>query len=113
MTNIFAAMPSTSPSLLNSMAGDTTELANPVMGTIVPAPAWRASFSYRCRQVSSAPRKIIVIEVAAAASAVSSPRPSQKRRTASPSVQIAPPDRNAFRQSFHSGEGGLFCASSC
>ena len=106
-------MPSTRPSLLNSIAGDTIELANPVIGTIVPAPACLASFSYRCRQVSSAPRNTIVIDVAAAASAVSSPRACQKLLTPSPTVQIAPPNRNALRQSFHSGEGGLFCASSC
>ena len=31
--------------------------AKPVIGTIVPAPAYFASFSYKCRQVSRAPRK--------------------------------------------------------
>ena len=41
--NIFAAMPVTKPSLRKSMAGDTTALANPVMGTSVPAPPNRAS----------------------------------------------------------------------
>ena len=92
------------------LAGD---LLNPVIGTIVPAPACLASFSYRCRQVSSAPRNTIVIEVAAAASVVSSPRPCQKLLTASPTVQIAPPNRKALRQSFHSGESGLFCSSIC
>ena len=39
MVNIFAATPKTNPSFLNSMAGDTTALANPVIGTTVPAPA--------------------------------------------------------------------------
>ena len=39
MVNIFAAIPVTNPSLLNSMAGATTEFANPVTGTSVPAPA--------------------------------------------------------------------------
>ena len=53
----------------------------------------------------------MVIEVAAAASVVSSPRHCQKLLTASPTVQIAPPNRNAFRQSSGSGEGGLFCSS--
>ena len=41
-TNIFDAMPVMSPSLLKSMAGETTEFAKPVMGTSVPAPAKRA-----------------------------------------------------------------------
>ena len=41
---IFAPTPVTQPSALNSIAGLTTELANPVMGTSVPAPALAASF---------------------------------------------------------------------
>ena len=41
-TNIFDAMPVMKPSLLKSMAGETTELAKPVIGTSVPAPAKRA-----------------------------------------------------------------------
>ena len=81
--------------------------------TIVPAPACLASFSYQCRQVSSAPKNTMVIAVAAAASAVSSPRNCQKLLTPSPTVQIAPPNKNAFRQSFHSGERGHLRASSC
>ena len=36
--DIFAAMPVIKPSLLKSMAGETTALAKPVMGTRVPAP---------------------------------------------------------------------------
>jgi hypothetical protein len=35
---IFAAVPKMKPSLLNSIAGETTEFANPVIGTTVPAP---------------------------------------------------------------------------
>ena len=38
--------------------------AKPVIGTIVPAPAYFASFSYKCRQVSRAPRNTIVMAVA-------------------------------------------------
>ena len=41
--NIFTAVPVMMPSARKSMAGETTELAKPVMGTSVPAPAWRAS----------------------------------------------------------------------
>ena len=43
--NIFAPTPITKPSVLNSRAGDTTELAKPVIGTIVPAPACLAILS--------------------------------------------------------------------
>ncbi len=39
IVNIFAAMPRTYPSLLNSIAGETIAFAKPVIGTIVPAPA--------------------------------------------------------------------------
>ena len=37
--NIFAARPVMRPSVLNSSAGEQTLLANPVMGTMEPAPA--------------------------------------------------------------------------
>ena len=37
-TNIFDAIPVMKPSLLKSMAGETTELAKPVIGTSVPGP---------------------------------------------------------------------------
>ena len=46
MLKIFAPTPVIHPSGLNSIAGLTTELANPVMGTSVPAPARAASFWY-------------------------------------------------------------------
>ena len=43
--NIFADIPKTIPSFLNSIAGETTEFAKPVMGTMVPAPQYFPSFS--------------------------------------------------------------------
>ena len=113
ITNSFAPRPRISPSLLNSIAGETMAFAKPVIGTIVPAPAYFASFSYKCRQVSRAPRNTIVMAVAAAVSSVSSPRESHSCRTPSPAVQIAPPMRNASKQSRHSGEFGLLRSSSC
>ena len=67
IVNIFAAIPSTKPSLLNSMAGDTIEFAKPVIGTIVPAPANFASLLYTSSPVRSAPINISVMLVAAAA----------------------------------------------
>ena len=39
IVNIFAAVPVMKPSVLNSSAGAATELAKPVIGTSVPAPA--------------------------------------------------------------------------
>ena len=41
--NILTAVPVISPSARKSMAGEATALAKPVMGTSVPAPAYRAS----------------------------------------------------------------------
>ena len=43
--NIFAPIPVTWPSLLNSIAGATMEFAKPVIGTSVPAPACLAILS--------------------------------------------------------------------
>ena len=63
MVNIFAPTPSTIPSGLASRAGETTELAKPVIGTIVPAPANFASFGYISSPVSSAPKNIRIIDV--------------------------------------------------
>ena len=71
MVNIFAPTPSMNPSVLDSIAGDTTALANPVIGTSVPAPARLAIFSYSPRPVSSALRKISHIEVHAPADSFS------------------------------------------
>ena len=39
MIKIFAPSPVTKPSVLNSMAGETTEFAKPVIGIKEPAPA--------------------------------------------------------------------------
>src|SRR5699024_10454723 len=58
MIKILAPTPVTQPSALNSMAGLTTELANPVMGTSVPAPALAPSFWYQPAAVAAADRKI-------------------------------------------------------
>ena len=55
------------PSALNSSAGETMELANPVMGTSVPAPAYLAMLSYRPRVVSNAERKIRLMDTQARA----------------------------------------------
>ena len=70
---ILAPTPKIYPSVLNSKAGDTTEFANPVMGTSVPAPACFAIFSYIPSPVSKALITISVIETKADASFFVSP----------------------------------------
>lgn len=62
--NKFAPTPVTYPSFLNSIAGDTIEFANPVIGIIDPAPALFPIRSYTPKPVRNAPRKINVIDVA-------------------------------------------------
>ncbi len=61
-------MPVIRPSARKSMAGDTTALAKPVMGTRVPAPPNRASLLYRFSPVNRADRNTRLMEVAEAAS---------------------------------------------
>jgi hypothetical protein len=55
------------------MAGEATALAKPVMGTSVPAPAYRASRWYSPSAVSSTDRNTSVTEVAVAAVCCVSP----------------------------------------
>ena len=62
MVNIFAATPKIKPSFLNSIAGDTTAFANPVIGTTVPAPPNLAILQYIPVPVKNAPRKTIIID---------------------------------------------------
>ena len=75
--NILAAMPVIRPSLLKSMAGETTALEKPVMGTRGPAPPKRASLLERFRPVSSADRNTREQEVAVPAASWSSPADDQ------------------------------------
>ena len=58
MTNIFAAVPAISPSVLYSSAGAATALAKPVIGTSVPAPPSLASLSYWPSPVSRIQKKL-------------------------------------------------------
>ena len=62
MVNILHPIPNTSPSVLYSMAGAATELANPVIGTNVPAPAYFANFEYNPNPVANALKKIKYLE---------------------------------------------------
>ena len=65
--NIFAPTPSTYPSERESIAGEATAFANPVIGRSVPAPACFAIPSYIPTPVKSTDKNISVIEVSAAA----------------------------------------------
>ena len=73
MVKIFAPTPSISPSDFDSIADDTTALANPVIGTSVPAPACFASFSYSPSPVKSALRNTSIIDAHAPAASFSAP----------------------------------------
>lgn len=106
MVNIFADIPRINPSLLNSIAGDTMEFANPVIGTIVPAPANFAILSYTLRPVRSAPKKIIVILTALEVSVLSRPIKRYMSENACPIVQISPPIKNANIIFFNVGDFG-------
>ena len=67
---ILAPTPRISPSLLASMAGDTTALAKPVMGTRVPAPANLAMRSKTPRPVRMAATSTRVAAVRVPASSL-------------------------------------------
>ena len=73
MVNILAPVPVTRPSERNSMAALTTALANPVMGTRLPAPAREASFWYQPRAVRRAEKAIRVQLVRVPAVTASAP----------------------------------------
>ena len=89
------------------MAGEATALAKPVMGTSVPAPAWRASLWYRPSPVNSADRNTSDTDVAVAASSSFRPRNLYQSLRAWPRQQMAPPTRNASATFFHRGDLGL------
>ncbi len=107
MENICAAVPSTMPSCLNSSAGETTELAKPVIGTIVPAPAWRAILSNTPIPVRMA---VIIITTQGVAILISfslSPALDKIVFSSWPNVHIRPPIINALTQFRIIGESGL------
>lgn len=61
--NIFAPTPKIYPSLLNSIAGEAIEFANPVIGTAEPAPANLANLSKIPKPVNKIVIKINIKEV--------------------------------------------------
>ena len=61
--NILAPSPSTWPSALYSIAGDTIEFEKPVIGTAEPAPQYFPIIEYTLIDVKNAPKNINIIEV--------------------------------------------------
>ena len=110
--NILTAVPVTMPSARKSMAGEATALAKPVMGTSVPAPAYRASRWYSPSAVSSTDRNTSVTEVAEAASCCVSPSACQPLAISCPTAQIPPPTTKASAVSLPMGELGDSCRTS-
>lgn len=62
MVKILQPTPKTCPSFLYSMAGEATELANPVMGTSAPAPPNLTMGAYRPKPVKRTLRKTRIKE---------------------------------------------------
>ena len=106
MVKILAPSPKTNPSDLNSMAGDATALANPVMGTNVPAPACFAKLSYTSNAVSSTLAAMSTTQHNMRASLVVIPSLVARLITTCPTAQIVPPIKKALMQFFTIGDGG-------
>lgn len=103
---MFAPVPMIIPSDLNSRAGETTEFANPVIGTIVPAPACFAILSKTPIPVRIAAITINVDGVNALTASSERPNLSYPQFKNSPKVQINPPIRKALMQFKIFGDGG-------
>ena len=98
----FAPTPKIYPSALNSREGDTTELAKPVMGTSVPAPARLAILSNTPSPVSNTARATSVTDTSVALSSRSMPHTSPYTNESSwAKAQMPPPTQNAQTQSFY------------
>ncbi len=63
IVNIFTQTPNITPSLLNSSAGDATELEKPLMGTMEPAPAKLPILSYTPIPVRKDAKNMMMISV--------------------------------------------------
>lgn len=95
MTKIFAPTPRINPSVLNSIAGDTTAFANPVIGTKVPAPAYFAILSYTLNPVSSALIATSDIDVKVGVTSTVAPKCRYNSIKSCPMTHIIPPTANA------------------
>ena len=94
--NILHPTPNTQPSFLYSIAAAATELANPVIGTRLPAPPHFVIDGYILSPVRITLRRMSVTVVHSAASSAAIPQPLYISRTPCPTVHIIPPVTNAF-----------------
>lgn len=104
IVNILTAVPVTNPSLFASMAGEATALANPVIGTSVPAPATRAILSNTPMPVKSPAANTNVTVTQSAACFSDNPQKRYKLFSACPIQQINPPIKNAKMLFLRQGE---------
>ena len=98
--NIFAHIPKIIPSFLNSMAGLVMEFENPVIGTIVPAPANAPILSNTPIPVKNDAKNIRMISVYAQALCVDTFGKIYKIKSLQtcPSVHIIPPTQNELKR---------------
>ena len=106
--NIFPPTPITYPSDLYSIAGETIELAKPVIGIKEPAPANLPILLKIFKPVKNAEIPIKIIETIVPEVVVSKPRALQMLLIICPIVQIKPPTQKALKQFFKIGELGDF-----
>ena len=106
--NIFPPTPITYPSDLYSIAGETTEFANPVIGINEPAPANFPILLKTFIPVKKALRPIKIIDTIVPLISVLKPRSLQMFKIIWPIEHIKPPTQKALTQFFIIGELGDF-----
>ena len=109
--NILPPTPITYPSDLYSIAGDTIELANPVIGIKEPAPANFPILLNKFKPVKKAEIPINKMETIVPEVCVSNPLSLHILRITCPMVQISPPTQKALKQFFYCGELGDFLST--
>ena len=99
--NILAPTPITYPSDLYSIAGETIELAKPVIGTNEPAPQNFPILLKIFNPVKNAAKPINIIDTIVPDVVVSKPLCLQMFNNICPIEQINPPVQNALNKFFH------------
>ena len=94
-----------------SIAGETIELAKPVIGIKDPAPANLPILLNKLRPVRKADNPIRSIETIDPEICTSRPRSLQMLSIICPIVQIKPPTKKALIQFFTMGELGVFLST--
>lgn len=109
--NIFPPTPITYPSDLYSIAGETIEFANPVIGIKEPAPANFPILLKMFKLVKKALQKTKIIETIVYEVDSSIPLVLQISKMICPIEQINPPTQKALKQFFKVGEFGVFSST--